>query len=194
MVLEFSNSFDFINAIEANPANFFLLKLNILINKKINIKPHHLLASDNNKEINFLLNTVNSGRSKRMPLIKDVEYFNDNPTQLKMKGVILDNYFSDKNFNFVLMDIEGSEIFALRGMNRILKNAFVLQIEFIPKYIRDVAGSNVDEFCDLIFPYFDKVLIPSQKIEIEVNKAKEILSRMYNANIGDEGIIFRKLT
>jgi FkbM family methyltransferase len=191
-VLEYADTFEFIYAVEADPSNFSFLKANISINKKKNIQAFNLLASDSNNEIIFMSDAKYAAGSKILPIIKNSLYFENNPTQLKLKGQILDDYFSKKNINFVIMDIEGSEIPALQGMTKILKKALVLQIEFLPIHIKEVANKNINDFCNLIFPHFNKVIIPSLGLELKISQAFETLNRLYINNISDEGIIFLK--
>src|SRR5262249_6418186 len=64
-------------AIEANPATFELLRLNVLMNERRNITAIHAAANDRNGSLEFVMNTQNSGGSKRMPKFRDVIYFYD---------------------------------------------------------------------------------------------------------------------
>ena len=79
VVLEISNKFKVVDAVEANPENFSLLKLNIAINAILNICPFNFLVSDNSNYKEFLLHPSNTGGSKIMPIFKNPEYFKEIP-------------------------------------------------------------------------------------------------------------------
>lgn len=107
-------------AIEANPNNFTLLETNVKLNNTSNITIHNIASNDKEEKIKFQLNTVNSGGSKRVPIINRYAYTYDNPEVIDVEAHSLDNYVSEKEFDLVLIDIEGSEYFAMKGMADIL--------------------------------------------------------------------------
>ena len=61
---------------------------------------------------------LNSGGSKRAPLKADFRYTFDNPDRITVKAHALDHFLAQDRFDFIFMDIEGSEYFALAGMPR----------------------------------------------------------------------------
>lgn len=179
-------------AIEANPDTYDLLTMNIALNTATNCSPINIAASSRDEEIQFLLNTTNSGGSKRVPKIKDSAYYYDNPKQISVKAVALDNFLKEKNFDIVLMDIEGSEYFALQGMREILSNCKQLIVEFLPHHLKNVSGITVPEFLSVISPYFSKMTIPSKQLEVAATDFTTCLTQMYELGQGDDGIIFEK--
>ena len=123
-------------------------------------------ASDKEGEIEFYCNRSNSGGSKVKPVQYKYEYRYDNPEIIKVKMTPLDNLI-DGDVDLIVMDIEGSEIMALHGMSRLLQTCEVLQVEYDPRHITEVAGKTVEEFISLIsshFQYGMNVADPYKKI------------------------------
>lgn len=180
-----------VTAIEANPITFRLLKNNILINECKNITPVQIAANDKNEELDFVINKSNSGGSKRLPKIRDFIYFYDRPVISSVQGKSLDEMFNEK-FDLVLMDIEGSEYFALKGMQKILSQTSNLIVEFLPHHLRDVAGITVEDFITVIKPHFSSLIVPSKNEIYTKDCFEEALNSMYRLNQSDEGLIFSK--
>jgi FkbM family methyltransferase len=178
-------------AIEANPDTKKILDLNVCINNLKNVTTYNFAASDSNKKISFLKSTHNSGGSKRVPIIQKKIYYYDLPEEISIEGKKLDDIFSQK-FDIILMDIEGSEIFALKGSPRLLNQADYLVIEFIPHHLRNVAVVTVDELLENILPYFSRLYIPSKKQFYYGQKIYDVLRSMYVKEEYDDGIIFSK--
>jgi hypothetical protein len=61
-------------AIEANPRNYDLLKSNVLLNECSNIEILNVAAAEKSSVIKFIVNTENSGGSKREPIIHNDKY------------------------------------------------------------------------------------------------------------------------
>ena len=99
----------------------------------------------------------------------------------------------DEEFDLVVMDLEGSEYFALRGMRRILAGAKHLIVEFLPHHLSSVAGVSVDDFVAEIEPFFDELFIPSLKIRVGKDAFLSELSKMFQVGAWDDGIVFSKL-
>lgn len=176
--------------IEANPKTFEFLSKNVLLNSSTNCQLHNIAASDKKEQINFLLSRVNSGGSKRSPLIKDFMYYYDKPEEISVTAHSLDQFLADKDFDVILMDIEGSEYFALRGMKEILSNAKVLVVEFLPHHLRNVAGCSVAEFVGTIAPFFNHLFIPSKGTHHDAGGILPALQSMFDRGEGDDGIVF----
>lgn len=90
------------------------------------------------------------------------------------------------------MDIEGSEYFALKGMQIILANAQTLSIEFVPHHLRNVSGVSPREFLDLIAPHFEHLLIPTLNIRVTKDRFLPTLQSMFDQDQVDDGLIFTK--
>ena len=179
-------------AIEANPDTCELLELNVAMNRSFNVEVHNVAANDEDAEIEFLLNTVNSGGSKRMPRYRDDIYFYDRPRAVPVRGVRLDGWLADCRFDLVFMDIEGSEYFAFLGMQEILSRTRALIVEFLPHHLSRVAGVTVEQFLEPVAGHFSSLTVPSRGLTLRRRDFLPELQRMFDAGHGDAGIIFRK--
>jgi len=176
-------------AIEANPRNFSLLNLNIAINSIINIDSYNFAAAEKKGTIKFVLNTENSGGSKRKPLYYKNNYYYDKPKIINVDAFPLDIKLKDK-FDVVIMDIEGSEFFAIAGMQRILKGARIFIFEFIPSHLTDVAGVTIKEFVENIpIKSFKNAYFPRLGKTISIDKL-ELMLNLIAANASyEDGIV-----
>ena len=179
--------------IEANPTTYELLRINIALNAASNCRAINIAASDKEGNIEFLLNRVNSGGSKRVPKTKNFMYYYDNPEKISLKSVSLDKYLEEKDFHIVVMDIEGSEYFALKGMQEILSKCKLLVVEFVPHHLKNVSGVSVEQFLSVIEPHFSKLTIPSKQLVLGTAKFASSLTEMYDHEQEDDGIIFEKV-
>jgi FkbM family methyltransferase len=182
-----------LTVIEANPENFRLLEMNLLLNHCGNVRALHLAAGDKREELPFLASSANSGGSKRMPVVKDYRYFYDRPKVISVPSAPLDEVLPNSSFDVIVMDIEGSEYFALKGMPKLLARAQTLAIEFLPHHLVNVAGISVEDLVDQIYPFFDQLTVPSKNLTVEKSRFHTVLTEMFESNESDEGIIFRKL-
>jgi len=177
-------------AIEANPQSFQLLELNLHINQITNCKTFNIAANDKEEQICFLLSRANSGGSKRKPL-RDAHMYNyDNPLEIQVSAFPLDKLLKGQTFDVIVMDIEGSEYFALKGMPQLLSLSRALIVEFLPHHLRNVAGIGVGEFLSTLS--YDTLTIPSLNRRFGRSEFSSILTYMYDNNMGDEGIIFER--
>jgi len=179
-------------AIEANPRTYGLLVQNIALNSVANCTAINVAASDKDEEIKFLLSRANSGGSKRVPRNKEYMYYYDNPKEISVRAVSLDEHLEEKDFDIVIMDIEGSEYFALKGMQSILSKCKFLMIEFLPHHLRNVSCVTVGQFLSVIAPHFSRMTIPSRDKTVGPSEFLDYLSEMYENEEGDEGIVFEK--
>ena len=179
-----------ITAIEANPNTFELLEINLHLNQAKNITPHNIFANDSHEKVEFLLNTVNSGGSKRKPKKSSFLYDFDNPEIIELESHKLDDYLPEHDYDLVLLDIEGSEYFAMKGMGDILANCKTLVVEFLPHHLKNVADIDVETFLSVLPGHFTKFNLPNNQQEHNISEVKTVLQNMYDANIGEDGIIF----
>ena len=178
-------------AIEANPKTYELLSLNLRLNNIENVVSHNIAASEKTEIITFFLNTVNSGGSKRAPKQSHFMYEYDSPERVEIQAHALDTHLSNHAFDLVLMDIEGSEFFALKGMPKILQECKSLIVEFLPHHLRNVAGVDAETFLKQIPERFTKVTIPSQNVTLSREEAQAFLLKMFRDQKGDDGLIFQ---
>ncbi len=177
-------------AIEANPNNYSLLQTNIKLNDINNITSHNIAASDKQETIKFQLNTVNSGGSKRVPQNNKYIYTYDNPEVIDVQAYSLDEYLSGESFDLVLIDIEGSEYFAMKGMTNILNSTKTLIVEFLPHHITNVSGVTFNDFISNIPNHLTMLTIPSKNETYPIDIGLITLQEMFKSGTGDDGIIF----
>ncbi len=180
-------------AIEANPRTFELLQANVRMADVRNVELHNVAVGDIEfGRIEFLLNRDNSGGSKRRPASSEDQYRYDNPEIISLPTRRLDDLVSDEMFDAIVMDIEGSEIHALRGMPRLLSGSAVLAVEFRTHHIIDVAGATVEEFIPLVLPNFNCLYVPHVGAFEGQEKIAEKLRAMFAGNECHDVIYFSK--
>ncbi len=179
-------------AIEANPETYKYLQCNVILSEARNVEVLNFAASDSRQKIKFVLSRHNSGGSKRYPLIEHPAYFYDQPQVIEVEAYSLDKKLSKTRYAIVFMDIEGSEYFALKGMQRILKSAEVLFVEFLPHHLKNVAGVEPEEFASTITPHFDSLYVPGLKAVVAKENFALMLRKMFDMNYAQEQIVFLK--
>ncbi len=180
-----------VSAIEANPDTFKLLSANIAINGIANLQAHHMAASDRHQELKFLVNRSNSGGSKIAPQNKEYQYYYDNPQEITVRGFPLDDKFPEVSFDLIVMDIEGSEYFALRGMQGILNRTKTLVVEFVPHHLRNVSNVTVKQFLEPL-QMFDSLHVPTINKTVGKDEFASLLQGVYDSGRSDDGIIFSR--
>tara|TARA_Y100000022_G_C13222815_1_gene363291 strand:+ start:164 stop:1069 length:906 start_codon:yes stop_codon:yes gene_type:complete len=179
--------------VEANPSTFALLSTNIHLNSVSNIQAFNVAVGETNGFINFVMNTDNSGGSKREPKVKAKEYYYDNPETITVPQTRLDDLLvDDVEIDLIVMDIEGSEFFALLGMEKTLTRTKSLIVEFIPHHFSNVAGISVKQFVELISRYFDYCYVPSKSRHLCKSEFYTFLDLMFLKNEEDPGLLFSK--
>jgi FkbM family methyltransferase len=176
---------------EANPRTYELLSANLKLNDCSNVEAFNLAANDTETQIKFVLNTVNSGGSKRFPVHQDEAYFYDDPDVVMMRGVRLDDFLEGRHYDLIFMDIEGSEYFAMKGMPKLLAAAGVVFMEFLPHHISRVAGVTIDQFLEC-FEGFETMITPMNPAVYHGADIPLVLKAMFEADQGDEGLIFSR--
>ena len=113
-----------ITAIEANPNTFELLKINLQLNNTKNITPHNIFANDSHEKVEFLLNTVNSGGSKRKP--KKNNFLYDYDADFVQCSVVLygDFVWESTSFNFLSTGLSITFIHRMRAEGAIVAGRF----------------------------------------------------------------------
>lgn len=181
-------------AIEPNPDVYGSLEINVRLNGCTNMTIFNVAANDRREPLTFVVNTHNSGGSKRMPKVRAQAYFYDNPQIIQVAGVPLDDLLEGHQFDLLFMDIEGSEYFAFLGMQRILSVAETLIVEFLPHHLTCVAGVTVEQFLRPLAAHFDSLTVPSTGLHCGRDAFLTTLNAMFAHGWGDAGIVFRKGT
>ena len=158
-------------AIEANPAIFATLQMNLLLNGCDNVRALNFAASDKREKVKFLASPHNSGGSRITPKKMRMEFEYDHPREIEVEATALDDLLPDFSPTHIVMDIEGAETTAIAGMPRLLASSKVFVVEFLPNNIENVAGISCEEFLKLI--PFDRIELldnPNEKDIIAVAK------------------------
>lgn len=190
LAIPISKSVNNCTVIEASPKNYELLNMNILLNNCENISAYNLAASESKGKIQFQMNSVNSGGSKRLPINNKFMYRYDDPEVIEVESETLDTLLEGKKFDLILLDIEGSEYFAMKGMPTLLANCRTLIVEFLPHHLTNVAGITVEQFLENIPKQMKRLTIPSRNQTVSVEQAGPTLQDMFDKNQGDDGLIF----
>ena len=132
--------------------------------------------------------------AKENRLLKKKMYYDKDTKLIQTPLKKGDNIFEKiSEIDLMVMDIEGSEYFALLGMKKTLQKTTTLIIEFIPHHLNNVSSTSINEYIELITQYFNYLYIPSQKIYLDnYEQIKKTLEDMYYNNTNDNGIIFSK--
>ncbi len=193
LVIPLSKLCEKLTVFEANPYSFELLNKNLLLNEIYNVKTFNKAVNHENKLIKFLVSKDNSGGSKRLPLIKVSGYFYDNPEQIDVDGIVLDSFLKNKVFDLIFVDIEGSEYFAFKGMQKIFKHSKVLITEFVPHHLKYVASVSIIDFWTTLEPHFDSLYLPkSNKFYEGSFDILRQLTFLFNNNESYDNIVFLK--
>lgn len=151
-------------AVEANPTTLELLRMNVVLNGLQNVEVYGFAAGDKNGEVSFLVSRLNSGGSGlEMGEWRRWAYVYDKPEKITVQMKKLDDAFADAGFDLIVMDIEGAETLALRGMGNLLKRSRGLLVEVFENHLRRVARVSNDEFLSVVAPFFDEAVILPEK-------------------------------
>jgi FkbM family methyltransferase len=178
--------------IEANPHTFKFLTANISLNGCDNVQAHNVAAGESDGRIQFVLNRENSGGSKRMPNTRHLHYFYDDPDVVDVEMAALDTLIGPRSFDLILMDIEGSEYFALKGMPNLLANAGALAVEFLGHHLVDVAGVTPEQFAEPLLEHFSWLYLPRHRQVVPRGMIVAKIREMYDQGDGHDLIIFTK--
>ena len=193
IAVPFSKLSNSVHVFEANPETFKYLSNNVLLNACSNIKLYNFAVSDEVGEISFIMQEANSGSSRRKPIhaFEPVSY--ETGREIKVKTLVLDDVFQDLAPDLIFMDIEGSEYFALRGAQKLLKRTKALIMEFNSEFFKRVSNRSSLEVCNLFYPHFDRLVNPEKMISVDgVDEVKAEIFRMLENKEIYENILFEK--
>lgn len=145
---------------EANPETFGYVCTNVQLNNLSNVRIFNFAVGDTARKIEFYQNRSNSGGSKIKPQTDKYYYNYDSPKTIEVSMVSLDAHIEGAQLptpQGIIMDIEGAEFFALKGMPQTLARTRFLYIEYVPHHLENVSGVSNKEFFDLILPFFKAV-------------------------------------
>ena len=183
---------------EANEDTFWFIKANLCLNKISNATIFNKAVGDGAKKVTFYKNTVNTGGSKIKPIKDSILYNYDNPKQVEVDMVALDPFIAEQSLtppSGIIMDIEGAEYFALKGMQATLAKVRFLYVEFVPHHLQNVSNTSVEKFLKTITPHFSKVIFLKDNTQFDISSSeKELvkhLKTLEKNNVADD-ILFTK--
>ena len=183
---------------EANEDTFWFIKANLCLNKISNATIFNKAVGDGAKKVTFYKNTVNTGGSKIKPIKDSILYNYDNPKQVEVDMVALDPFISEQSLTLpsgIIMDIEGAEYFALKGMQATLAKVRFLYVEFVPHHLQNVSNTSVEKFLKTMTPHFSKAIFLKDNTQYDISSSeKELvkhLKTLEKNNVADD-ILFTK--
>lgn len=196
LALQLADYFDELVCIEANPETFELLQMNILLqNLGHKVQALNVAVTSEDRPVEFLCSRENSGGSKRVPVFSDDNFVYDRPDLMTVTGRSLDSLFRDRRFDFILMDIEGGELDAIRGASNLIKSCSAFVVEFIPNHLARVANKTADDFAKILLALdFDQVEFPRFGTRGSPSDCLvETLEHIIAADGYEDGLIFTRL-
>jgi hypothetical protein len=151
-----------------------------------------IAASDKHETLELMMSRENSGGSRRKRLLDRIHYNYDNPEIVKVDAHPLDEMLKGKKYDSIFMDIEGSEYFALKRMQRLLADARPLSVEFLPFPFVDVAGVTAEQFLEQIMPHFEWMYIPGRKTVTPKSEIAAVIVDMFARDERHDNLYFLK--
>lgn len=143
-------------AYEADPVNYRYLDYNRKINCLDRVRAYNLAVGDcDGCFVDIKHNTLNSGNSSIVIGQGTGPSRGPTPGQSGVAMIRLDSHLgaTESRVDLIVMDIEGAEAHAIRGMPHLLENTGVLFTEFSNKYLAAM-GSSCRDFAELLAPHF----------------------------------------
>jgi FkbM family methyltransferase len=133
-------------AFEPDPKNFKILKRNVEENGYKNIILVNKALSNKSGRIKLFINKENTGDHRIYDLKNEREF-------ISIQAITLDDFFKKraKKVDLIKMDIQGAEVRAFKGGNRLIKENMSIKIltEFWPHGL-ELSGSSAKEYCLLL--------------------------------------------
>lgn len=158
-------------AFEPDLKNFNVLRQNIKINNYKNIIPINKAVAEKNSKLNLYINTANTGDHR-------IYKSKDKRKTIEINAITLDSILKNEKVDLIKMDIQGSEMQALKGASYVLANNKALKIitEFWPGGLR-LSGGSGEEFLYLLRRNkFDLYNIDETKNKLIAITNKKLLS------------------
>lgn len=154
--------------IEANPKTFALLEMNVCLNKLTNVELYHCAAGAENGEIEILMHKHNTGGSLiKLGCVTDADpiWGYDRPEVARVPMRRLDDQLEGEAFDLIVMDVEGAEWLALRGMAGLLSKSQRMQVELSSYMASQVSNATPEDIVQLLRGYFEKVWPVKEALE-----------------------------
>lgn len=186
-VVNLSDCLDKVYAVEPNPGTRELLRLNLALNDCHNVELIPYAATEKDSTLEFWPSTENTGGSKVALQRASKHATYDRGQAIQVEGRALDDL--NINADLLVIDVEGHEVPALRGMAKTLQSAKAVSCEIIPA-LTEAAGYSVAEQVNLLAKSFDKLYIDSD--QSRPLSVQEVISIFANSS-GDDRWISKNL-
>lgn len=186
-----------VTGIEANPDTFRILERNLILNHITNGSILNVAAFDKKTTLSFRATKDNTGGSKVAFQGTNSSLFRlDEHDLVQVPGERLDDVIPHQPFKLMVMDIEGSEVKALLGMDALLKRIDKIIIEILPLSIEQVAQISPTDFFNAIPHYFNRA-IPINEPAIKNSYTRNEFLNLYAdiSNLGERvgvDVLFEK--
>jgi FkbM family methyltransferase len=137
-------------AFEPSPRNFRLLGMNLRLNQLDGVVARNVALGQQPGRLLFTENSINTGNSR----------IADKTGEILVEVDTLDRCVPPgwNVIDLMVMDIEGSEVAAMRGAAAVLAKTRYLYVEFAPWQLRE-QGSSSAEFLELVSRYFKSAYV-----------------------------------
>lgn len=141
-------------AFEPSPRNYRLLTLNLALNGLGCVKAHQLAIGDCEGPVRFTENPQNSGNSRI-----------STRGEVQARMTTLDAALSEdrRPVDLMVIDMEGSEVRALRAGPQCLAGTRYLYVEFAPEQLAE-QGSKPREFIELMAARYPAMYLPGPQV------------------------------
>jgi FkbM family methyltransferase len=128
-------------AFEPSPRNFRLLNMNLSLNKLNNVSAKNVALGEQPGRLQFTENSINSGNSR----------ISRSGGEISVDVGTLDQLVPShwERIDLMVMDIEGSEVAAMRGGAHVLQKTRYLYVEFAPEQLAE-QGSSAQQFIETV--------------------------------------------
>ena len=168
-------------AFEPSPGTFSILRQNM--EQFSHVIPHQLALGESDGVVKLYLNDYNHGDNRIFPS------FGVHGIDVPIRK--LDDVLPQVTADFVKMDIQGSEVYAMRGMRGIFSRSqsMYMLVEFWPEGLRR-AGASIEEFVQIIEQEgFSFVVVDGENEKLLSMWGKELISSLPNERTENGGIV-----
>jgi FkbM family methyltransferase len=137
-------------AYEPSPRNFKLLNMNLALNGIEGVIAINAALGDHCGNIQFTENSINTGNSRIAPANGEIT------VKLETLDRTIPPHWN--SIDLMVMDIEGSEVAAMRGARTTLAKTKNLYIEFSPVQLHE-QGSSAAEFAEIVARHFKSAYV-----------------------------------
>jgi len=134
-------------AFEPSPNNHRLLKINLALNDLNAVVVHNAAVGEREGQVSFTQNPINSGNS-RVSSEGDVT----------VPVMTLDSAIPSGAIDLLVMDVEGFEVYAIRGGSSALSRTRYFYAEYAPEQLEE-QGSNPTEFIHTAADHFSSMYL-----------------------------------